>query len=398
MNSQGVPRSAADWAKRNYGHELWSRRPGHTREQNGQTCPPGVGSLVEETEKNVASIREPLPTLWDRNAAENRSTVRALEEGQRVGFAGGRLAIWAPEEGVPGKACQVKAPRSDCVRSRRELCPQRGWGPKGLAVVKAQPWTGTGVESATVGSEQRRASDSISFPSSKHPFGRSLGACQGGSRGREGGVGILDALPLGAGANRMRWRGGGGKREERMTQANPPPVLGLNSWREGVSAGRAGIAGWSSSVMPGASRSRTWVGIFPSQGGWPGRSLWLGDFQLAYSDGVLLCVPWGPTAYLGCWELQLQWLRAPRPRRTPVASGTAKPKEEPVVGARLMGAECETWVGEQEGSARPWGKKSSFLFWKPDRHLGQILLKSSWGYAGSQEGRGSVVGWGGGEA
>lgn len=166
-----------------------------------------------------------------------------LREGRRVGLGGGRLAIWAPEEGVPGKACQVKAPRSDCVRSRRELCPQRGRGPKGLAVVKAQPWTGTGVESATVGSEQRRASDSISFPSSKHPFGRSLGACQGGSRGREGGVGILDALPLGAGANRMRWRGGGGKREERMTQANPPPVLGLSSWREGVSAGRAGIAG-----------------------------------------------------------------------------------------------------------------------------------------------------------
>ena len=139
----------------------------------------------------MASIREPLPTLRDRNAAGNRSTVRALEEAwgavvpkrrAEVGLAGGRLAIWAPEDGVPGKACQVKAPRSDRVWWRRELCPQRGRGPKGLAVVKAQPWTGTGVESATVGSEQRRASDSISFPSSKQPFGGSLGACQGGSR------------------------------------------------------------------------------------------------------------------------------------------------------------------------------------------------------------------------
>lgn len=114
-------------------------------------------------------------------------------------------------------------PRGRTACGRGGSCVHSGArGPKGLAGVKAQPWTRTGVESATVGSEQRRASDSISSTSSKHPFGGSLGSCQGGSRARGGGVRILDALPLGAGANRMRWRGGGGKREERMTQANVP--------------------------------------------------------------------------------------------------------------------------------------------------------------------------------
>lgn len=37
----------------------------------------------------------------------------------------------------------------------------------------------------------------------------------------------------------MRWRDGGGKREERMTQANAR-VWGLSSWGEGVS-----VASWN---------------------------------------------------------------------------------------------------------------------------------------------------------
>lgn len=131
-------------------------------------------------------------------------------------------------------------PRGRTACGRGGSCVHSGVrGPKGLAGVKAQPWTRTGVESATVGSEQRRASDSISSTSLKHPFGGSLGACQGGSRGRGGGVRILDALPLGAGASRSQ----PDEVEGRGWEARGKDDSSECSWREGVSVGRAGIAG-----------------------------------------------------------------------------------------------------------------------------------------------------------